>query len=230
MSIRLVVDKKEGLKETGDGILPPQSPWIRAIASFISYVFHPVFVPVYLVLFMVYVHPYLFAGFDGFGRSMIVMRAVIMYAFFPAITVVLLKAVKFIDTIYLKTQKDRIIPLVACGIWYFWMWFVERGLEEYPKPAVQLALAIWLSASFGLMANIVMKVSLHAIAMGVMLTFILLLAFSQSLNFGIYISIALLITGLVCTSRFIVSDHHPKEVYGGLGIGMFSMLIAQWLG
>jgi hypothetical protein len=177
MSIRLIVDKQEGLKESGDQLLPPRSPLIRAIASVISYVFHPVFVPVYLVLFMVYVHPYLFAGFDGFGRTMIVMRALIMYAFFPAITVVLLKAVKFIDTIYLKTQKDRIIPLVACGIWYFWMWFVENGLDEYPKPAVQLALAIWLSASFGLMANIIMKVSLHAIAMGVMLTFILLLAF-----------------------------------------------------
>jgi hypothetical protein len=39
-----------------------------------------------------------------------------------------------------------------------------------------------------------------------------------------------LITGLVCTSRFIVSDHHPKEVYGGLAAGVFSMLIAYWLG
>ena len=91
-------------------------------------------------------------------------------------------------------------------------------------------MAIWISASLGLMANIIMKVSLHAISMGVMLTFIFLLAFSQQLNFGIYISVAFLIAGLVCTSRFIVSDHEPKEVYGGLAVGVISMLIAGWVG
>jgi hypothetical protein len=66
--------------------------------------------------------------------------------------------------------------------------------------------------------------------MGVMLTFILLLAFSQHLNFGIYISVALLVTGVVCTSRFIVSDHYPKEIYGGLFVGGLSMLVASLFG
>jgi hypothetical protein len=63
-----------------------------------------------------------------------------------------------------------------------------------------------------------------------MITFILLLAFSQQLNFGIYISVALFIAGLVCTSRFIVSDHLPKEIYGGLAVGVVSMLVASLLG
>ena len=80
------------------------------------------------------------------------------------------------------------------------------------------------------MANIIMKVSLHAISMGVALTFILLLALSQPLHFGVYISVALLATGIVCTSRFIVSDHTAKEVYGGLAVGLLSMLIAWFVG
>jgi hypothetical protein len=61
-----------------------------------------------------------------------------------------------------------------------------------------------------------------------MLTFIILLAVAQPLNFGLYISIALLVTGVVCTSRFIVSDHSPAEVYGGLFVGVISMVIANW--
>jgi hypothetical protein len=96
--------------------------------------------------------------------------------------------------------------------------------------AVKFALAIWISVSLALMANIIMKVSLHAISMGVIMTFILILAFTQPLNFGIYISVALFITGLVCTSRFIVSDHTPKEVYGGLAVGVVSMLAASVFG
>lgn len=151
-----------------------------------------------------------------------------MFTFFPVVTVLLLKALKFIKTFHLDTQKDRIIPLVACGIWYFWIWYVWRNLPEYPQSAIQLALAIWISASLGLMANIIMKISLHAISMGVMLAFILILAFTQDLNFGIYVSAAVFITGLVCTARFIASDHAPKEIYGGLLLGIVSMAMA-WL-
>ncbi len=228
MSIRLVVDKRAGLKESREESLLPASPVLRGISHFISYVFHPVFVPVYIVLFMVYVHPYLFAGFSAFDRSRTVIMSVVMYTLFPVVTVLLLKGLKFIETLYLVTQKDRIIPLVACGVWYFWIWYVWRNFPEYPKPAVQLALAIWISASLGLLANIVMKISLHAISMGIMLSFIMLLGFAQSLNFGIYISVAIFITGLVCTSRFILTDHTPKEIYGGLALGIMSMLIAQW--
>jgi hypothetical protein len=64
--------------------------------------------------------------------------------------------------------------------------------------------------------------------MGVMATFLILMGFSQDINFTGYISIALLITGLVCTSRFIVSDHTQKEVYVGLFIGIVSQLFGYW--
>lgn len=207
-----------------------QSVIVRGFANLISYIFHPVFVPVYLVYFMVYIHPNLFAGFEPLYKTRTMAMAFVMYTFFPIVTVLLLKGLKFISTFQLTTQKDRIIPLVACGIWYFWIWYVWRNLPDYPAEAVQLTLAIWISVSLGLMANIIMKVSLHAISLGVGLTFILLLAFAQPLNFGVYISVALLSTGLVCTSRFIVSDHTSKEVYGGLLVGVFSMLIAYFVG
>lgn len=230
MSAGFIVDEKNQLKEIRNADLPQQPASIRLAAKIISYIFHPVFVPLYIVCFMVYIHPYLFAGFSNLDKTRTVIMAAMMFTFFPIVTVLLLKALKFINTFHLTTQKDRIIPLVACGIWYFWIWYVWRNLPEYPRPAIQLALAIWISASLGLMANIIMKVSLHAISTGVMVTFILLLAFSQQLNFGIYISVALLIAGLVCTSRFIVSDHEPKEVYGGLAVGIVSMLVAWVLG
>ncbi len=230
MSTRLVVDRQEGLKESPELQPASYSRSVRLLAKIISYIFHPVFVPLYIILFIVYVHPYLFAGFSPFDKTRTVIMSAMMYSFFPLVTVLLLRGLKLIDSIHLGKQKDRIIPLVACGIWYFWVWYVWRNLPEYPKPAIQLALGIWISASLALLANIIMKVSLHAISLGVMLTFILALAFSQSLNFSLYISIAMLITGFVCTSRFIVSDHLPKEIYGGLATGAISMLIAHALG
>lgn len=39
------------------------------------------------------------------------------------------------------------------------------------------------------------------------------------------LTVALLITGVVCTSRMIVSDHRPKEIYAGLLLGFVCQLI-----
>jgi hypothetical protein len=153
-----------------------------------------------------------------------------MYSFFPLVTTFLLKRLDFINSIYLKTQKDRIIPYIVCMIYYFWVWYVLYRQPEYPSAIVQFSLAIFIASIFGLMANIYIKISMHAISSGVMVTFIILQAFNGNDGFGIYISAALLITGLVCTSRFIVSDHTKKEVYGGLFAGVISQLIASWLG
>ena len=199
---------------------------LRKIARIFSYIFHPVFVPVYVVYFMVYWHPNLFTGFSSMLKARTLIMGFVMYCFFPVVTVLLLKALNFITSIKLHSQKDRIIPLVACGVWYFWIWYVWRNLPDYPAEAIRFTLAIWISVSLALMANIVMKISLHTISMGVALAFMLLLAFSQPLNFGLYLSVTFLATGIVCTSRLLDSNHTNKEIYSGLALGICSMLLA----
>lgn len=226
----LMIDSKNELKEIRKNDWPPQPAVIRFLAKLISWTFHPVFVPVYIVFFMVYVHPYLFIGFDPWNKTRVMLMAVLMFTFFPLVTVLLLKGLNFINSIFLKTQKDRIIPLVACGVWYFWItyiWWNSNKIEgsfAVPKEGISLALSVFLASWLALMANIKIKISLHAISMGVMMAFFLVLAFTQAINIGIYLSMALLIAGLVCTSRFIVSDHSPMEVYGGLALGVFAHL------
>ncbi|HEY6504686.1 MAG TPA: hypothetical protein VIZ28_11975 [Chitinophagaceae bacterium] len=227
MPTRLVVDSTNQLQELTERGLS-QNHAARLIAKVISFVFHPIFVPVYIVLFLLYVHPGVFAGFSSRKKILVLLQAIGMYGFFPLITVLLLKALNFIGSVYLRSQKDRIIPYVACGIWYFWIWYVWRNLPESPEEIVILSMAIFLASSIGLLANIYMKISMHAIAMGVMLAFMMLLALTQSVSFGVYISIALLIAGIVCTARFIASDHTQKEIYAGLLAGFVALLIAIW--
>lgn len=235
MSTRLMVDGQNQLDEIREGGVPQQHAVLRFIANIISYIFHPVFVPVMVIWFLVYIHPYLFAGFADMQKFRTVMMAVVSFTFFPLVTVLLLKGLKFIDTIFLRTQKDRVIPFIACMIWYFWIWYVwnnfgKTGDTDMPREAVQFALATFISTIIGLMVNIKMKVSLHAISAGIVLTFFIQMAFIQQLNFGLWLAIIFLLTGLVCTARFIVSDHTAQEVYGGLVVGAVSMIIAGVVG
>lgn len=230
MSNSLIVDEQNGLQEIREPYFPQQPAPLRWAAQLISWIFHPVFVPVMVVWFLVYVHPYMFAGFSPEQKFRTLIMAVVSFTFFPLVTVLLLKGLKFIDSIYLRTQKERVIPFIACMIWYFWIAYVwnnfgkTRDVVDIPHNAVQFAFAAFLSTIIGLMVNIRMKVSLHAISMGIVICFFSIMAFTQDVNFAIYLSIVLLIAGLVCTARFIVSDHNPAEVYAGLAVGIISML------
>jgi len=228
MSSHLAVNEQNQLEENRNSNSPSQPSFLRIIAKIISYVFHPLFVPVYIVAFLVYIQPYLYAGFSAWDKQIVVLQAFVMYTFFPLVTVLLLKALKFIDSIFLKTQRERVIPYIACGIWYFWAWYVRHNLPETPHELVYFSLAIFIASSIGLLANIYMKVSMHAISMGIVATFLMLMGFSQDISFTVYISVSLLVAGLVCTSRFIVSDHTQREVYAGLLIGVVSQLIGYW--
>ncbi len=235
MSTRLIVDSERQLHEIREPDFPQQPALVRVAASFFSYLFHPIFLPVYVMIFLIFIHPWMFTGFDPVEKINTLRTAIMMFTFFPLITVLLLKGLQFIDSIHLKTQKERVIPFIASMIWYFWLWHVWRNLGktdvgDMPVEVVRFALAAFISSILGLMANIKMKISLHAIAAGVMLTFMVLLAIDHGLNFGVYLSIAIFITGVVCTSRFIVSDHTQTEVYGGLIVGVMSMLLGYWFG
>ena len=69
---------------------------------------------------------------------------------------------------------------------------------------------------------------MHALSIGVGVAFMYLLALVSGASFGIYLSITLLIAGLVCTSRLINADHEPKEVYYGLLIGVLAVIVGYW--
>ena len=202
-------------------------PAMRIAARVISYIFHPLFIPVYISWFLMYISP-VFPAFSAVDRGLLLIRFLVMYTVFPLVTVLLAKGLGFIQSIYLKTQKDRIIPYVACGVYYFWMWYVLHNQPQFPSYLIVLSLAIFLASSLGLIINSFMKISMHAISQGVMLCFILLLAFRTDINFGPYIAVAFLIAGMVSTARLITDDHHPIEVYAGLVVGVVGQLVAAY--
>ena len=227
MPDRLIITEENQLKEISIPETPPQPAWIRVFAKIISYIFHPLFIPVYLAYFIMKMRSYEFAGLDNWNRTLKLLLIVVSCTFVPLVSVLLLRGLNFIDSIFLKTQKDRIIPYIICMTFYFSVWFYFKKGHEI-NDLVSMTMALFNASVFGFLVNIFMKVSMHAIAVGVMCTFIALLAFNDTISYSFYLSVAILISGIVCTSRLIVSDHRPKEIYYGFLIGVFSQLAAHY--
>lgn len=201
---------------------------IRIFANIFSIVFHPLFIPGYIAAFLLFVHPYIFSGFNLKLRILRFISVILLTAFFPAFVVLLLKQLKFIPSIFLRTQKDRIIPYIASMFFFFWIFYVSRNLPDSPPAFVLMLLGVFIASIAALMANIYFKVSMHAIAMGGMVCFFIVLSMQGIFSMGIYLSAAIFIAGLVCTSRLLVSDHYPFEVYAGFLLGIISQAIATW--
>jgi hypothetical protein len=136
---------------------------------------------------------------------------------------------KLIQNIFMRTQKERIIPYAASLIFYFWAWYVFHRQPDNPDSFTNFLLGSFLGVCSAWFLNILTKVSMHGIAMGGLAIFFLLQAFNQQDMTGFYFSIAILIAGLVCTARMMVSDHTPGEIYLGFFAGGLCQLIAVWV-
>ncbi len=200
-------------------------PALKWPASILSYIFHPIFVPLYAIAFLVYVHPSYFTGFSAKRKLFTVLISAYNLIFYPLLSIVLLKAVGFIDSVFLRTRRDRIIPYMACGIFFFWAYTVFKKQEVYPSIMASFILGIFLAASAGLIANIYFKISMHAIGMGGWLGLFWVVAQSNTMLMTWPIALVLLCTGIVCTARLIITDHTEKDIYSGLIIGF----LCQWI-
>lgn len=202
---------------------------VRSAAHLLSYIFHPLFIPLYISLFLLYFHPSYFTGYDAYNKFWLPLRVAYGTIFLPMITVLILKQLKFIDSIFLKSQQDRIIPYIASGIYYFWVYMVFRNDNMIPTVLTAFMFGVFLVSSAALIANIYFKISMHAIAMGGMLGIFIVILQQNTMLMTLPLSGALLIAGLVCTSRMIVSDHRPKEIYTGLLLGAVCQFIGAFV-
>lgn len=206
----------------------PQPPILKWVGSLFSYIFHPLFISVYVAVYLIYLHPYSFAAFDPQQKFLRLLSVFVITVFFPALTVLLLWRLQFAGSVFLRTQKERIIPYVASVIYFFWAFYVARHLEGTPVIMVSFFLGTFLCASAALMANNYFKISMHALAVGGAAAYMILLGVISGQPMTLPIAIATLITGIVCTSRLLVSDHHPLEIYWGLILGALSQLAASY--
>lgn len=200
----------------------------KIIAKIFSYVFHPLFIPAYITAFLLYLHPSFFSGSGSGEKKRILLSVSLNTILFPGMTVLLLKGLNFIESVFLRTQRDRIIPYIASGTFYFWMFWVMKNQAMYPPVMVGFSLGICISAFAGLMANIYTKISMHAIGMGGVIGIFLIVMRTNTMLMTWPLAGAFLLTGIVCTSRLSVSDHSPKEIYAGLFLGIICQLVAAF--
>jgi hypothetical protein len=204
----------------------PPPKIVKYLAHILSYVFHPLFIPTYFFLYLMQVVPFEFVGITEWQLNMRLFSVAWLTAFFPAFAVFLLWRLKLSDSIFLRTQKERIIPYVITMFFYWWMYYLSRNFTDQPLALKFFYLGIFVASAIGLTVNNFMKVSLHAMGIAGLMTAVILVSVFYPVNNAIWVLLTVLLTALVTSARLVVSDHSQKELVVGLFIGICTQVAA----
>lgn len=212
----------------------------KNIALFFSVIFHPMLMITYGLIIYLMVNPFAFGVYNISMKSPLILMVFIMTFFFPLLVVFLLKKLKFVDSIQLKTSKERIIPYIAASVFLLWMYITTRSNPEIPMLFKAFILGSIISLFLVFFINNFSKISAHMAGAGGMIIFSFALIYgvggdvditkllgswlgARPINFP---SIIILIAGIVASSRLMLKAHSYQEVFGGLIVGLLGQIIA----
>lgn len=196
------------------------------LAKLVSFLFHPLLVGVYMGVYMIYLNPIFYNYTDPKSKFLSLATIINNNFVFPVLVVLLMKGLGFIDSIYLKTQKERIVPYMACIIFFFWTWYVFYNRAEVAQPVKDMLQGVFYASIMGMIANIYFKISMHAIGMGGLLGMMLMVLVGGLMQSGLPLMVAILMTGLVISSRQIASDHQGGDLVAGFLVGFLAQVLA----
>ncbi|WP_050981758.1 hypothetical protein [Algibacter luteus] len=194
----------------------------------ISYIFHPLIMPLLGVIFYFSKSPR-YIPLDIIQAK--VISLFILTIILPILLYFLLKTIGIVNTINLKSTKERIYPLILNGIVILIV--LQRILT--PSQAIELYfffIGILISNMACLILAILkFKASIHMIAISGVFMFFIALSIHFSININGTLALMSIIMGAIATSRLHLKAHTSIELIIGVFIGILPQLILvnYWL-
>ena len=198
------------------------------ILKCISFVFHPLIMPLLGVVFY-------FSKTPRFIPEQVmkakIFSIVILTIILPILLFFLLKTINKVDSIYLKTTKERLIPLLINSI--IIALILIRVLQ--PDEIIELYyffLGILCSnIACLILAFLKIKASIHMIAASGFSMFAMAIGIHYQININGTIALIMIVLGAIATSRLHLKAHSNNELIVGLLVGFFPqlLLLNYWL-
>jgi membrane-associated phospholipid phosphatase len=199
---------------------------MQKVYKALAYIFHPVFIPAGFMayaLFISYNPAFKVINENPIHWFFNVANTTIVY---PLLLTFLLWKLNFIDSLSMKTNKERYIPLIACMLFYFWVfWVFHQSLGANQWIQIFL-LGNFISAVISFLINISEKLSLHTAAYANLFMYSLLLNLNTSFQDIVLLTLSTILVLLIPYSRFALNAHSKREIILGAIAGALSAFLA----
>ena len=223
----------------------PKQPFnklLEFVAKGVSWVFHPIFLISYFLLFLIKLNPYLFPTQDPKDLGVIIIYVVILSVLFPIIPLFMMQFLGLSKSVQLNERKERTIPLILTGIFYLWLYINMLNNSAIPLIFSSFLLGSTITLFSCFFINLFTKISLHAAGIAGFSTAILIALHRFSIDYlnipylegksllihiHFVIIFVIILIGCVGTSRLILRAHSPEDIYGGFLVGIVAQIIAM---
>lgn len=195
---------------------------MKKTLTLFSYIFHPLFVPLYACLYYLFFNQ---SYFINRQKTIVLFQVIVFTVFIPLLVFLLLQSVGKVNSIMAPKINERKVPLVIqC---FLVIVLLKKGItvELYPEFHFFFLAGLVSTLVALLLLFVKLKSSLHMIGISALTFFIFGLNLHTNNQNTVLIVVLFMINGLVALSRIEMGAHTPKE----LGIGFLIGSIPQFL-
>ncbi|MFD0861093.1 hypothetical protein ACFQ1M_02640 [Sungkyunkwania multivorans] len=194
---------------------------MSVLLRFLSYLFHPIFIPLMgtALYFIVSPRNFTLPLIKGVLLQIVILSICIPFVFF-----FLLKNMGLIRSIFLRDVQERKIPVLANMI--LMLMIIYRVIPSVFSPPLFyffVGIIITMSITY-LFILFRFKASMHMMGIGGLVVFLIGLSLHYQINISLMIACFVLASGAVATSRLYLRAHTKTELVIGLLIGTIPQL------
>lgn len=201
---------------------------MRIFLNVISYIFHPLFIPMAGTLAYFIVTPK-YSPLEL--QSGNVLPIFILTVIIPIITYLILKNLGVVNTVFMPTVRERRYPMYVHIL--LLLLVIYKVIPNNYIVEIRFYFLGLLTAAMTALVLLFfkLKVSMHLMGIGSLFMFLVCLSIHFEINITLAVSLLTLATGLVTTSRLYLKAHSTPELLIGFLIGLISQLLTVrfWL-
>ena len=201
---------------------------LKTAAKFFSYVFHPLVIPTLGMLIIFNSNSYVNFAIPYELKKAVVILVGLSTFVIPTLFTLFLQNRGYIKTIEMETTKERVIPYGFTIIFYFFTIYVMMKVA-IPPIIFNFMVGALVSVILAFIVTLKWKISAHMIGIGGLTGALIASSFLLNVNLLSYITLSILISGLVASSRLILNAHNPSQLIIGFLMGMVCQIFSIYL-
>ncbi|MBL6875263.1 MAG: hypothetical protein ISR01_00595 [Chitinophagales bacterium] len=200
------------------------------LAKLISYILHPILMPLYMAILVIFAHPQQFTDTSIIHNEVRLMYYGALTVFFPLFSFMLMWKLDVVSSFDMSDGKERFIPLIALATFWLWAYFLfkEEGLYRtssyFPLGLMTLGCIFSLFILFPL--NFVANTSWHLVGIGGLISLILNIMRTSQYNLVLVLIAAIILLGLLASARLSMNLVNKNGLMIGFLIGFFGQFFA----
>ena len=190
-------------------------------ANIISILFHPLLMPLIGIITILKSGAYI-AYIDSHWVNHTLLIVFVLTVVLPLSLTPFYYYTRLVRSIRMKNHRERIVPYFITFILFYTAHFIIKKLPLNYFYSIYL-FAASVSVLLVIIISYFWKISTHMVGIGGLVGLIFSLSLKMTVNLMGVLIIAIIVTGILGTSRLRLNSHSPSQVYSGFILGLITI-------